>query len=194
MGTRGAKKVRKRRRERIEGLLRQQEPVRAVHEKLKGTRDKVGVSTIYKIRKQLRQAQELEKQTFTKLDDPLRIERRREHIKGMTSVAEAMLGALGGVEYKGEDDYEIMSCEAGTASSTHDEVIKDLIHNIDRAHEEYRVLGLFDCFLAHLEAEESACHDPVKYARSDPRKLIDLLKILILKKEFKGTCPVCKDW
>lgn len=125
--------------------------------------------------------------------DPIVTARKSQHFEQMAMVAQALLGGLDIVEFKGEDDYEIASSKVGSASLSLNEVIEELKENIYKAHEEYRSMGTYQCFLAHLEAEEPSCQELAKYAENSPLELINLLKMLILKKEFKGTCPVCVE-
>jgi len=115
----------------------------------------------------------------------------REHFEQMALIAKTLLGGLDRVEYKGEDDYEIVKSKALTVSLSRDEVVKKLKGYVYRAQQEYRPLGLFQYFLTHLEGEEHSCRELDRYIEEYPLELINLLKRLVLKKVFKGVCPIC---
>lgn len=117
--------------------------------------------------------------------------RLEEHFEQLVSVAKAMLGILDTVKFKGEDDYEIAPPNSLVFSLTRDEIISQLVDNISESRQEYGDSKLFDCFLVHLEAEEPSCRELDKYAESHPTELLELLKRLVLEKEFKGKCSIC---
>ena len=115
----------------------------------------------------------------------------REHFEQMALIAKTLLGGLDRVEYKGEDDYEIVNSKALIISLSRDEVVKKLKGYAYRAQQEYRPLGAFKHFLTHLEEEEPSCRELDRYIEEHPLELINLLKWLVLKKVFTGVCPVC---
>lgn len=52
-----------------------------------------------------------------------------------------------------------------------------------------------DCFLSHLKAEPKIeGKEFLEVLDKNPLQLIEILKLIVQKKTFKGTCPVCKDW
>ena len=115
----------------------------------------------------------------------------QEHFEQMALIAKTLLGGLDIVEYKEEDDYEIVNSKTLTVSLSRDEVVKKLKGNAYRAQVEFRSLGLFKYFLTHLEGEDRSCGELAKYTEEHPLGLINLLKLLVLKKVFKGVCPIC---
>ena len=115
----------------------------------------------------------------------------KEHFEQMALIAKTLLGGLDIVDYKGEDNYEIVKSKALTVSLSRDEVVKKLKENAYRAQVEFRSMGLFQYFLTHLEGEDRSCGELVKYTEEHPLELINLLKLLVLKKVFKGVCPIC---
>jgi len=110
----------------------------------------------------------------------------------MTKVAEAILGDLDGIKYMSNDVYEWALTGGGPVTINRKELLQDLKNNIKEAKQEYRSMALFDHFLVHLEAEIPSGKDLDNYIETSPWELIELLKLLILKKEFKGKCPVCE--
>jgi hypothetical protein len=52
-------------------------------------------------------------------------------------------------------------------------------------------LGLEPRIYIIINPDRSDLH---KIADVSPLKLIDSLKMLALKKDFKGKCPICRDW
>lgn len=59
----------------------------------------------------------------------------------------------------------------------------------------YDVEDIFDaeCFVSHFNAEEPSLKIPEDIGIK-PFEIIQRLKILSRRKEFKGTCPVCESW
>ncbi|MFC1912598.1 hypothetical protein ACFLX7_00125 [Chloroflexota bacterium] len=79
-----------------------------------------------------------------------------------------------------------------------DDLSKQLEDNLISTFDKYQDWFIKTCFNPHLEAElpeevrAEGLWDGVIYEK--PYELIDTLRILIARKTFKGTCPVCKDW
>ena len=115
----------------------------------------------------------------------------REHFEQMALIAKTLLGGLDIVDYKGEDNYEIVKSKALTVSLSRDEVVEKLKENAYRAQVEFRSMGLFQYFLTHLEGEDRSCRELDRYIEEHPLELINLLKWLVLKRVFKGVCPIC---
>ncbi len=104
-----------------------------------------------------------------------------------------MLGTHDSIKFKGEDNYEWVVTAGGPISISRDELIRDLKSSIEEARQKYRSLDEFDHFLMHLEAEEASYEDLNGYVETHPMELVNLLKILVSRKTFKGTCPVCES-
>ena len=132
---------------------------------------------------------------------------KRKHIYQLYRVVKTLLsGGLGGIKLTGEDEYEYDRADDEqypgeiVPFTLHlQEVRKSLHHNIEKAYDRHRNYDLFDYFLIHLTSSIPGFPNPDKadlhkLADASPLKLIDNLKMLALKKDFKGKCPVCKDW
>ena len=144
----------------------------------------------------------------------------REHFEQMANIASTILGGLSGIrnvdniitDYSSinentirelrldEDEYEFdRVLDKGIyqpLTMRHSEVITELHNNIEEAYDKYRDMDLFEHFITHLSAEHTALTELDilklhKYATAYPLELINLLKWLVLKKVFKGVCPIC---
>lgn len=127
------------------------------------------------------------------------------HFNQLSRVAGTLLsGELGGIHQTGEDEYEYDRYgdghgDIGSSTMTHKELITQLHQNIEKAYDRHRKYNLFDYFLIHLTSNISGFPNPDKsdlhkFADTSPLALITALKILALSRDFKGKCPVCKDW
>ncbi|MCK4814872.1 hypothetical protein KA005_03805, partial [bacterium] len=92
----------------------------------------------------------------------------REHFEQMALIAKTLLGGLDIVDYKGEDNYEIVKSKALTVSLSRDEVVEKLKENAYRAQVEFRSMGLFQYFLTHLEGEDRSCRELDRYIEEHP--------------------------
>jgi hypothetical protein len=124
-------------------------------------------------------------------NDPQVVEAKGKHINDLVGIAETLINGLEGVEFKGEDNYEISQ----GVSLSRKQVVNNLIDNVGKARQKYRDYNRFYNFLIHFNAKAPNNEGIETYAERHPIALINLLRLIILKKDFGiGICPVCKDW
>jgi hypothetical protein len=95
-----------------------------------------------------------------------------------------------------EESFGISSPESGYYEVPRNKIVGKIEANIDAIceHEPFSSWDMFDCFVPHLMAEYPPEQDYYELLNKYPGKLINTLKILVQRKKFKGTCPVCKEW
>ena len=64
---------------------------------------------------------------------------------------------------------------------------------MNKANEELRPLGIFASFSEHLSSDASGKYFK-EMAKTEPFELIQILRVLVRRRMFKGTCAICKDW
>jgi hypothetical protein len=123
--------------------------------------------------------------------NPLIMEAQIQHTKDLIGVSETIISGLEGIEFKAEDKYEV---SAGK-SLTRAQLVDNLIDNIEKASQEFRSLNRFKYFVIHFNNKVPENAGLQEYASQHPIALINLLRLIILKKDFRiGSCPICKDW
>jgi len=167
------------------------------------------VGFINRRRKEFLIAKRVLKAQLEKEIDPIMIERKRQHIKDLTKVAQTLLsGGLSGIKLTKDGRYEYDRANdeqypGGVVPITTNReegiepLVKQLHINIEKAYDKHRNYDLFEYFLVHLTSSIPGFPNPDKadlhkLADASPLKLIAALKMLALKKDFKGKCPVCK--
>lgn len=147
-------------------------------------------------------------ETGVKVISPNNFEKlKRKHFYQLSRVAKTILSeGLAGIKQIGEDRYEYDRAddekhpgEIVPFTMNLEEVKKSLHQNIENAYDKYRNYDLFEYFLVHLTSSIPDFPNPDKadlhkLADTSTLKLIDALKMLALRKDFKGKCNVCKDW
>jgi len=133
---------------------------------------------------------------------PFILESRKEHFNYLADIVNELLSnGLDGVTKNPNNreqgdlfEYTIWSRDSGLG------IPRQLLHsmlqgNIDRAASKYIDLDL-ECLISHLKAEYPDIQSKGfrKVVADNPYELIDILRLLVRKKIFKGICPVCKDW
>ena len=79
---------------------------------------------------------------------------------------------------------------------TFDDVRTRLTKNLKAAYDKFGFLVVENYFLPHLQAElpHVKANDIEKIIQQKPAKLVETLKLLSLRKTFKGKCPICNEW
>lgn len=137
-----------------------------------------------------------------KESDPITAKRKEEHFDRLADItAQLLANNLENVEetpsQKDPTDpfkYTIWDGGAGVGI-THDLLVSGLRGNIERTQHQFSDWD-FGYFLYHLAAEipEIESRGFSSVVEEKPYKLIETLRVLVRRKTFKGTCPVCKDW
>jgi hypothetical protein len=131
-------------------------------------------------------------------------QKTKAHLNQLSRVAKTLLSeGLSGINRTGEDEYEYDRADddqyAGEIvpfTMNLEEIKKSLHQNIENAYDKHRNYDLFDYFLIHLTSSIPNFPNPDKadlhkLANTSPLELIASLKMLALKRDFKGKCNVC---
>ena len=130
--------------------------------------------------------------------DPMITQKRMAHYEQLAKTAEILLEddlrkLITAKDESSGENYNLLI--AGYPESiTHKQIIGRLEANVASACEKYGTWWVFDCFIAHVEAEYPEGQDFYISMEADTIKLITMLMTLAHRKTFKGTCPVCEEW
>ena len=79
-----------------------------------------------------------------------------------------------------------------------DDLIIELEQNYEKVIQEYGEWFYNTCFIPHFYAELPKEYFEEKHlfriVEEQPYLIMDTLRLVLERKTFKGTCPVCKDW
>ncbi|MFC1911710.1 hypothetical protein ACFLXG_00930 [Chloroflexota bacterium] len=125
----------------------------------------------------------------------------REHHSQMTDIARLLLDHDVGkvITMEGESDeanyvYGVVNDTDGYTEISNSQLVGRIEGNIDCVVMLYSHWHMWDCFAAHLEAEYPESKDFYGFLNTKTSTLINALKVMVERKTFKGTCPVCKEW
>jgi len=134
--------------------------------------------------------------------DPIVAKNREEHFEFLAKLAGALLG------YSVDDVHDLSKYDAssgrhplGSLTGDVSEMEEPLVNqeiwsNWVLRWEVYDVWD-FECLDSHLKAEypEVVAEGGLEgILYGDPYRLADILRIVVRRKTFKGTCPVCESW
>ena len=154
-------------------------------------------------RKELQAASEVLEEHVKKKADPVISKRREEHFERLAKVADALLdnnlhkvvpNIEGGV---GEPQYLIEVDWISSGYPLEKSQLTTILHeNIGKVYNLFEPMYFHKNFLPHLMAEIPMIN--IKgiwdFIEEQPYELIENLKILVERRTFKGTCPICEDW
>jgi len=154
-------------------------------------------------RKELQAASEVLEEHVKKKADPVISKRRDEHFERLAKVADTLLDnnlhtVVPNTECSaGEPQYLV---EVDWVSSGYplekSQLTMILQKNIGKAYNLFEPMYFHKNFLPHLRAEIPIIN--IKgiwdFIEEQPYELIENLRILVERKTFKGTCPICEDW
>jgi excisionase family DNA binding protein len=144
----------------------------------------------------------LQKRTHKEVS-PVIAKRMEQHFDHLADITKALLsGNLDNVTVKSTktgdqfDIFEYILWEGGAGQSITRKQLSDMLErNIESLSEQPD--GAYDltCFISHLAAEypDVISKGLDSTVEENPYELIDILRLLVKRKTFKGTCPVCKD-
>jgi len=117
------------------------------------------------------------------------------HFDQLLKVAEALLNGLDKLTQTEEGDYLYYENDNIKVSLYDHELVQELQDNLRHARRDFRALGLFDCFMSHLQAEHPQIQDIGQYINTSAFTLVQILQEFCLEgTTFKGKCHICKDW
>jgi len=90
------------------------------------------------------------------------------------------------------DDYTIISEETDFKKIPHGYLVERIENNIDYVCKTFSVFDFWECLFPHLMAE-TKYNDFNQFYENHTIEFIDTLRILVRRKTFKGTCPVCEE-
>lgn len=128
--------------------------------------------------------------------DEISARRKEQHFDYIAEIARLLLdGGLDKItDTVPAKEYTIWQEDYTLETLTHDKLIVMLEGNLDIAVQRYGQWQVFDCLMAHAEAEYPENLDLYNLLTERPLEYIAILRTLALKKIFKGTCPICEDW
>ena len=134
--------------------------------------------------------------------NPIISENIGKHYKDLLKVAEVIIedvkdyARVGNYMYKYYPDYyrEGEDEESIKPSIHRSGLIEMLQDGVVFASRYFGRKGLFEPFISHIKEEDPAYSDIYKLVEEDPDKLIKFLKMLLLRRTFKGKCEICKDF
>jgi hypothetical protein len=159
-------------------------------------------------RRELQAAQAVLEESVKRRVDPITIKARQDHFEYLTTISETLLsGGLHDLNeiYDPEDknsskplyavirrvpDYEPVE------SWSLDELRGKLRENINLSYDKFGESQVSQYFLPHLQSEnpELSSKSLFTIVQKNPFGLIETLKVLVQRKTFSGTCPICEDW
>ncbi len=143
-------------------------------------------------------AEETEIERIEKSSNVINTEDKRKHFALLVEIAKRPLSNdLDSVKCISDDTYEYVSRRyypplLSPETISKEELTEILKSNFEYASQLYQRMDTFDYFKQHLEAENPQIKDIEQYVETSAFELIKLLKLLVLKREFKGKCPACE--
>jgi excisionase family DNA binding protein len=127
--------------------------------------------------------------------------RIEQHFDHLADIAKGLLsGNLDNVTAKSTktgDIFEYTFWEGTVGQGIARKQLSEMLErNIESFYEQPNDTYDLDYFLYHLVAEypEVQSKGFNNFAKKNPYELVEMLRLLVRRKTFKGTCPVCKDW
>ncbi len=128
---------------------------------------------------------------------PIITNQRREHFTQLTEIVRMLVVGLEHIE-PWEDGKEAIYVGPRELDAVvpMDELSTVLEKNLNAAYVHSSEYDVDYCFVPHLETEypEIKATGFEEFLEQEPLKLINNLKLLLRRKTYKGTCPVCQDW
>lgn len=121
-------------------------------------------------------------------------QKKEKHFEQLVEIAKFILGVNAGTRYLSDNEFLLVQVKEGYATINREELISDLRDSVEAAKQEYSYMNLFNHFLTHIKADIPSFEDFDVYVESSPWELIEKLKLIVLKNEFKGKCQVCDEW
>lgn len=120
----------------------------------------------------------------------------REHFVELSHIATDILGGIGYIRPVGRNYYRCYGIENKLSSVfkmlSRDELVDWLQCNMIATYNQNSTL--MNCFQNHMAAENSNCEDMSEYIQNSPVEFFKLLQFVAVRKTFKGTCDICRDW
>ncbi len=125
--------------------------------------------------------------------ESVNLQNKNEHFDKMAEIAQNIVGVMNSLEPQKDGTYIYdWADKTSPLFLEHQEIIDWLLNNIEKARWEFGSFDMFDYFLLHVIPEKPNIDGILEYAKTRPIELIDKFKLLVLRKDFKGTCPVCE--
>jgi hypothetical protein len=132
------------------------------------------------------------------LKNPILLAGLEQHMRDLTQVAKMLLANnLDGLEafelygekcygwIRGKDKYELISEESVT------DILWD---NLAKATEHFKPSPMPEMFMHHFSYETPPQARMMDMLKKEPLELIQILRLLVQRRTFKGTCDICKGW
>jgi len=128
---------------------------------------------------------------------PIITNQRREHFAQLTEIAMMLIVGLEHIEpwEDGKQAIYVGPRELGAVVPM-DELSTVLDKNLNAAYVRFSEYDVDGCFVPHVEAEYSEIKAMgfIEFLEQEPLELVNILKLLLRRNTYKGTCPICQVW